>query len=67
MIGGESAYAHAIDAGVASRVNSYVVTIQTRRANPTAPGSGRPATIQAVAECSETGVPVLPIAPYARR
>jgi len=66
-IGGESAYAHAVDASIQSKTDSYAVVVVNPPANPVLPGSGRPATLTVGANCAKTGYPVVPVTPYKRR
>ncbi len=65
-IGGSSAYAHAVDASVLSKANSYSVSVVNPPANPTLPGSGQAAELTVAANCAKTGSPIVPVAPYKR-
>jgi hypothetical protein len=66
-IGGESAYAHAVDSSIQSRTNSYAAIVVNPPALPTLPGSGRTATLLVGANCAKTGYPIVPITPYKQR
>jgi hypothetical protein len=66
-IGGESAYAHALDVSIQSKGDAYAVIVVNPPANPVLPGSGRPATLTVAANCAKTGYPIVPITPYKQR